>query len=119
MQNFMRSSKLVLHLRFEQILMEKIRFKVTEGEICFATLYYLNDSSIDTKLSLFETVLDAFDRGKLILPYHQGSSWFTMKHSITSRHLRFLLILCPGIINVPTSTLDLVISNHEKNGTNS
>ena len=35
----MRISKLVLLFVFEQILIEKIRFKVTEGEICFATLY--------------------------------------------------------------------------------
>ena len=38
-QNYMRIPKLVLLLIFEQILMEKIRFNVTEGEICFATLY--------------------------------------------------------------------------------
>ena len=36
----MRNSKLLLLLRFEQELMEKIRFKVTEGEICSSTLYY-------------------------------------------------------------------------------
>ena len=38
-QNYMRISKLVLLFVFEQILIEKIRFKFTEGEICFATLY--------------------------------------------------------------------------------
>ena len=48
-QNYMRISKLVLLFVFEQILIEKIRFKVTEREICFATLYNVfnrqNDSS--------------------------------------------------------------------------
>ena len=43
MQNYMRIPKLVLLFVFEQILMEKIRFKVTEGEICFATLYSVTD----------------------------------------------------------------------------
>ena len=39
-QNYMRIPKLVLLLIFEQILMEKIRFKVIEGEIRSATLYF-------------------------------------------------------------------------------
>ena len=37
----MRISKLVLLLGFEQILMEKITFKVRGGEIRFSTLYKL------------------------------------------------------------------------------
>ena len=38
----MRISKLVLLLGFEQILMEKITFKVRGGEIRFATLYLVS-----------------------------------------------------------------------------
>ena len=50
MQNYMRIPKLVLLLVYEQILMEKIRFKVTEGEICFAALYYF--APLSTKIAL-------------------------------------------------------------------
>ena len=39
MQNSLRISKLVLLLRFDQKLIEKIEFKVTEGEIRCSTLY--------------------------------------------------------------------------------
>ena len=44
-------SSLVLLLRFEQKLMEKIEFKVREGEICFATLYLLGRIFILSQLA--------------------------------------------------------------------